>query len=151
MTTVRDIVQAIAALPVTWQAQVVPVRYELDLPVTGDSAELPMRLIPAIAGISLSTARPVTATRGMLARWQITEYLLAREAGMGRGTQDTAADLVDYLDQYTRLLRTLVATSPSLTWEVTDVSGAITVITFAERRYEGVQLTLTVAHMVRET
>lgn len=148
-SALRDIVQAIADLPVPYDGSVVPVRIEGTLPQMVEMANTPLRIIPTQDGISVSSAKPMTMSRGILARWRIMDILLAREVGMGTGVRDVGALLIDYLDDYVRALRTLTPVPSDYDWDVIDVDGRITVVRYAERQYDGVVMTLTVAHTVR--
>ena len=146
-STLVDIVELLAGLVVQYNNAVVPVRRLTTQPNWSDAAQLPVRIIPALGGLRLIEGGVYTPTRATRAVWEIDDLLLVRDVGMGRGVADTAAALVDYIEDYVAWLRFAWRTRGDV--QLLNVSGIIDVIRYGERAYEGVAMTTRFAHLVR--
>ena len=146
-TSLNALIAKIAALPVQYDTVIVPVVYEQTQPDWLDHAQLPVRVIPAIDGVTLQRATIYTHSRAPRAEWRITDLLLVRDVGMGRGVRDSAAALIAYIEDYVAALQLLWPQRGDV--NVINASGQITIINYGERRYEGVVMTLDIAHILR--
>lgn len=149
MTTLTDIIAAIAALPVQYASAPVPVRVAGTLVDEIEDADLPARVLTVIGALSGERSRTLTPVGQMTFRWRIHDLLLVRSVGLGRGLRDTADDLTRYVYDYARLLRALRANRATVeTWEAEI--GVIAYPAGADRMYDGVRCTLTIAHIMTE-
>ena len=146
-SAVADIIELLAGLAVQYNNTVVPVQRLATQPSWSDAAQLPVRIIPALGGLRLVEGGVYTPTRATRAVWEIDDLLLVRDVGMGRGVADTAAALVDYIEDYVAWLRFAWRTRSDV--QLLNVSGIIDVIRYGERAYEGVVMTTRFAHLIR--
>ena len=146
-STVVDVIELLAGLAVQYNSAVVPVRRLSTQPNWSDAAQLPVRIIPALGGLRLVEGGVYTPTRATRAVWEIDDLLLVRDVGMGRGVADTAAALVDYIEDYVARLRFAWLTRGDV--QLLNVSGIVDVIKYGERAYEGVAMTTRFAHLIR--
>ncbi len=147
--SISAIMAAIAALPAPYDTIVVPVRVAATLSDEIEDADLPARVLTAIGAIASRHERTLTPVGQMELRWQIDDLLLVRSVGLGRGLRDTADALARYAYDYARLLRQLRAQ----TYTVVSWDAQIGVITYpagTDRQYEGVRISLTLAHIITE-
>jgi hypothetical protein len=145
--TVIDILKLLSDLAVQYNNAVVPVWYLSTQANWSDAAQLPVRIIPALGGLRLVEGGVYTPTRATRAVWEIDDLLLVRDVGMGRGVADTAAALVDYIEDYVARLRFAWLARGDV--QLLNVSGIIDVIRYGERAYEGVAMTTRFAHLIR--
>jgi len=146
-SAVADIIELLAGLAVQYNSAVVPVQRLATQPSWSDAAQLPVRIIPALGGLRLVEGGVYTPTRATRAVWEIDDLLLVRDVGMGRGVADTAAALVDYIEDYVAQLRFAWRTRGDV--QLLNVSGIIDIIRYSERAYEGVAMTTRFAHLIR--
>jgi len=146
-STLVDIVELLAGLVVQFDGNAVPVRRLTTQSNWADAAELPVRIIPALGGLRLVEGGVYTPTRSMRAVWEIDDLLLVRDVGMGRGVADTAAALVDYIEDYVAQLRFAWLARGDV--QLVNVSGIVDVVRYGERAYEGVAMTTRFAHLIR--
>jgi hypothetical protein len=145
--TVIDILKLLSDLAVQYNNAVVPVWYLSTQANWSDAAQLPVRIIPALGGLRLVEGGVYTPTRATRAVWEIDDLLLARDVGMGRGVADTAAALVDYIEDYVARLRFAWLARGDV--QLLNVSGIVDVVRYGERVYEGVAMTTRFAHLIR--
>ena len=145
--TVIDILKLLSDLAVQYNNAVVPVWYLSTQANWSDAAQLPVRIIPALGGLRLVEGGVYTPTRATRAVWEIDDLLLVRDVGMGRGVADTAAALVDYIEDYVARLRFAWLARGDV--QLLNVSGIVDVVRYGERAYEGVAMTTRFAHLVR--
>ena len=145
--TVIDILKLLSDLAVQYNNAVVPVWYLSTQANWSDAAQLPVRIIPVLGGLRLVEGGVYTPTRATRAVWEIDDLLLVRDVGMGRGVADTAAALVDYIEDYVAQLRFAWLTRGDV--QLLNVSGIVDVVRYGERAYEGVVVTTRFAHLIR--
>ena len=145
--TVIDLLKLLSDLAVQYNNAVVPVWYLSTQANWSDAAQLPVRIIPALGGLRLVEGGVYTPTRATRAVWEIDDLLLVRDVGMGRGVADTAAALVDYIEDYVARLRFAWYVRGDV--QLLNVSGIVDVVRYGERAYEGVAMTTRFAHLIR--
>lgn len=151
MSTISDILATIAALAVPYGTVTPATRLAGTLADELHDAELPVRVITAIGGISTRRTATVTPAGQHIIRWQIDDLLLARSVGLGRGLRDEAQALAIYAYTYARAIKSLRARTMS--WWLADWSAEIGVITYpagTDRQYEGVRITHAIDHIITE-
>jgi len=146
-STVVDIVEMLAGLAVQYNNVTVPVQRLASQHNWSDAAQLPTRIIPVLGGLRLVEGGVYTATRATRAVWEVDDLLIVRDVGMGRGVADTAAALVEYVEDYTAKLRFAWQARGDV--QLVNVSGIIDVVRYGERAYEGAMMTVRFAHLVR--
>jgi hypothetical protein len=146
-SSVTDIIELLAGLAVQYNSAVVPVQRLASQPNWSDAAQLPVRIIPVLGGLRLVEGGVYTPTRATRAVWEIDDLLLVRDVGMGRGVADTAAALVDYIEDYVARLRFAWLARGDV--QLLNVSGIVDIVRYGERAYEGVAMTTRFAHLIR--
>lgn len=151
MSTISDILAAIAALAVPYGAVTPATRLAGTLADEFEDADLPVRVITAIGGISARRLATLTPVGQHAIRWQIDDLLLVRSVGLGRGLRDEAAALATYAYTYARAINPLRARTG--TWWLAEWNADIGVITYpagTDRSYEGVRITHMIDHIITE-
>lgn len=94
--------QALAETNLTAREQNIPVRGVVNLQTSVSAGDLPVRLLLPVG--ARADGRNIAAIdlsgRFRTARWRITDLLLLANTTEGRGLEDFAEELVDYVVQY---------------------------------------------------
>lgn len=147
MSQIDDILAAIAALTPT-VGSITPTVWTPDIVhLSAEAADLPVRIVSPFDGAGASFVQFSTAQGNRTAEWTITDLLLWREAGTGRGPIDVGQTLYRYLAAYLESLDSLRATQ----WRLTGAqfrSGVVVWPAGTDRQYDGATVTLTIRELL---
>ena len=147
MSRILDILAAIAGLapavdgvtPAVWEPD--------DLHVSAESADLPVRVISPFDEAGGAMVAFTSAAGNRTAEWTISDILLWRETGMGRGPADVGLTLPQYIAAYLEELDTLRHPQYRVI-NATMRAGAVIWPAGTDRQYDGVRVTLTIRELL---
>ncbi len=144
-----DILDDIAALPVEVGGVIVPVYYNTTMKNGYEEADLPARVLQ-ITNFEFADVKSVSMRPpfNITIDWIISDILLYRNAGLGRGLGDMAYDVTAYAEMYADLVRTL----GTIDWTRANVSGTFPVLEYpaaSGKFYNAVVITVHIRDIVK--
>lgn len=143
------ILDEIAQLPVEIGGVVVPVYYNATLKNGYEDADLPARILQ-VTNFSFSDVKSVSLRPpfNITVDWVISDLLLYRSAGLGRGLGDMAYNVTDYVQSYVDNARQLGA----IDWTRSTVNGTMPVIEYpaaSGKFYNGVNISIHIVDIIK--
>jgi hypothetical protein len=147
MSTLDAVIAALANLAVPYQTVSLTARYGATTPLSVADADLPVRIIPIVAGVRATAYETHTLTGTASVLWEIDDLLLAQVVGLDTGLDAVSGSLAAYVDDYMRRVRALRAPRHMLQ-RVTAQIGVVQYPAGSERAYYGVRVTVSIATLL---
>ncbi len=147
MSTLDVIIATLANLTVPYRAVPLTARYGTSTPLSVADADLPIRIIPVVAGVRATVYETYTLTGTASVLWEIDDVLLAQTVGLDTGLDAVSGSLAAYVDDYMRRVRALRAPRHMLQ-RVTAQIGVVQYPAGSERAYYGVRVTVSIATLL---